>query len=130
MEKDNPVTDYLNYVKKKKCGSVFWHIIIVLLCLAGVYLITRAIVCDCENVTQNIFALVLMYMLWLLLIIMAMVFTCLIIRSNSRYNMAINRLELLKTRLKVNESMQNIIADVDRELQLIARILETQTIIR
>lgn len=124
MVKDNPFSDYLTRIKKKKCGFAIWHIIFVLLCLAGVCVITRAIVCDCDNVTQNIYALVLMCTLWLLLIVVAVVFTYLIIRSNCRYNAAISRLEILETRLKVNEGKQNSIADIDRELQLIARILE------
>lgn len=126
MDKNNPVGGFLTCVKKKKRRFAFWHIIITLLCVIGVYLITRAIVCDCEKVTQNVYAMVLLCALWFLLLVVATVFTYLIIKSNSRYNAAINRLEILKVRLMLNEGNANSITDIDRELQLVARILETE----
>lgn len=64
--------------------------------------------------------------LWLLLIVVVVLFTYLIIISIRRYNADISCLEILETRLNVNEGKQNSIADIDRELQLVARILESE----
>lgn len=112
--------------KRNKC--VGWKLFLIVVCLIGVVCITRAFICDCEKITENVYAIVILYGLLALFIIGALLLSYLLVSCKRRYDLAINRLELLVTRLKIkndNKNKSTIISDIDRELQLIARILET-----
>lgn len=121
------VESYKKGIEEKRKNSVGWKRFLILICLIGVVCITRAFICDCENITENVYAIVILCGLLILLIIGATLLSFLLVSYKRRYDLAINRLELLITRLKLKNEEKNkstIISDIDRELQLVARIME------
>lgn len=117
-----------SYQKKIKHGKL-WRVIsffmLMILCLSGVVAMTLVILGVWGNVGNNMFAIILLYGLILILIA---VMTCLsyrLITSCLRYNNAINRLNSLITRYDImnNKTMVNL--NLDRDLQLISRLLES-----
>lgn len=121
------VESYKKGIEKKRKNSVGWKLFLIVVCLIGVVCITRAFICDCEKITENVYAIVILYGLLILLIIGAALLSYLLVSCKHRYDLAINRLELLISRLKIkndNKNKSTIISDIDRELQLIARIYE------
>lgn len=123
------VESYKKGIEKKRKNSIGWKRFLILICLIGVVCITRAIVCDCEKITEKVYAIVILYGLLVLLITGVALLSYLLVSYKHRYDLAINRLELLITRLKLKNDAKNkstIISDIDRELQLIAKIMESK----
>lgn len=117
-----------SYQKKIKHGKL-WRVIsffmLMILCLSGVVAMTLVILGVWGNVGNNMFAIILLYGLILILIA---VMTCLsygLITSCLRYNNAINKLNSLITRYDImnNKTMVNL--NLDRDLQIISRLLES-----
>lgn len=121
----NPIEKFRDNIKERKWWCLFFYGLLIVACLVGVGLITRAFICDCENVTTNKYASVLLYALLFLLIVVAGVLVYFQAKTNRKYNAALNRLELLLTRMSIKKEQTTVFANIDRELQLIARILES-----
>lgn len=117
-----------SYQKKIKHGKL-WRVIsffmLMISCLSGVVAMTLVILGVWGNVGNNMFAIILLYGLILILIA---VMTCLsyrFITSCLRYNNAINRLNSLITRYDIMNNKTIVNLNLDRDLQLISRLLES-----
>lgn len=124
-EVDQRIDSYKSTIEGKKCCSIILHIIGIILCLVGIGLITKAIYCDCEDVTQNTYALVLLFGLFVILLVTVVFLSYFMVKANRRYCSALIRLEILVTRMNLKKDETTIISDIDHEFQLIARILES-----
>lgn len=121
----NQIDTYKETIEGKKCCCMIGHIILIAACLVMVGLITRAFICNCENILTNNRAGILLFGLFLLLILFAGMLIYHLVKSTRKYYSALNRLELLKTRIILKKDKTTYLTDIDRELQLIARILES-----
>lgn len=121
----NQIDTYKETIEGKKCCCMIGHIILIAACLVMVGLITRAFICNCENILTNNRAGILLFGLFLLLILSAGMLIYHLVKSKKKYYSALNRLELLKTRIILKKDKTTYLIDIDRELQLIARILES-----
>lgn len=119
------IDKYQETIETKKCYCMISHIILIAACLVLVGLIIRAFVCDCENITNNNHASILFFGLFVLLLLTAGGLVYHFMRSNNKYDSVLNRLEILKTRIGLKKDKSTYLTDIDRELQLVARILES-----
>lgn len=99
----NPIEKFRDSIKERKWCCFFFYGLLIVACLVGVGLITRAFICDCENVTTNKYASVLLYALLFLLIVVAGALVYFQAKTNRKYNAALNRLELLLTRMSIKK---------------------------
>ena len=57
------VEKYKKGIEEKRKKSIWCKRILIFLCLVGLVFITRAFICDCENVTENVYAVIVLYCL-------------------------------------------------------------------
>lgn len=107
-----------------KCCNCIKYLFLILLCLGGVTVLTL-VMFGVLGVQLNVYSKMLIYGLMLLLIAAIVVLSYMFTTSNRRYSAAINRLDLLITRIGLMDNKSKLFMDVDRELQLIARLLES-----
>lgn len=119
-----------NKIETKKRWSNFVYGVLIIACLVVIGLITRAFICDCENVTTNKYASFLLYGLLFVLIVVTGCLSYILAKSYRKYNTVLSRLELLVTRMLIKKDKSTVFADIDRELQLVARILESENIFK
>ena len=119
-----------NKIETKKRWSNFVYGVLIIVCLVVICLITRAFICDCENVTTNKYASFLLYGLLFVLIVVTGCLSYILAKSYRKYNTVLSRLELLVTRMLIKKDKSTVFADIDRELQLVARILESENIFK
>lgn len=117
-----------SYQKKIKHGKL-WRVIslflLMIVCLSGVLAMTLVIMGVWGDVGQSKLVIILLYGLILILIAVMACLSYGLITSCLRYNNAINRLNSLITRYDImnNKTMVNL--NLDRDLQLISRLLES-----
>lgn len=119
-----------NKIETKKRWSNFVYGVLIITCLVAICLITRAFICDCENITTNKYASILLYGLLFVLIVVTGCLSYILAKSYRKYNAALSRLELLVTRMLIKKDQSTVFANIDRELQLVARILESENILK
>lgn len=107
-----------------RCCNTIKYLFLIVLCLGGISVLTLVLL-DVWEVQLNVYSSVLIYGLILLLVMTTVVLSYMLTVSNRRYSAAIFRLDLLITRIGFMENNSKLLADVDRELQLIARLLES-----
>lgn len=123
--------DVINRLKNHKCTldcyrccNTMKYVFLILLCFGGVAVLTL-VMFGVWEVQLNVYSTILIYGLMLLLIAAIVVLSYMLTTSNRRYSAAITRLDLLITRIGFMNNNSKLLMNVDRELQLIARILET-----
>ena len=107
-----------------RCCNTIKYLFLIVLCL-GVVSVLTLVMLGVWEVQLNVYSTVLIYGLMLLLVIAMVVLSYMLTVSNRRYSAAISRLDLLITRIGFIDNNSKLLMDVDRELQLIARLLES-----
>ena len=104
----------------------FLRFIVVALGIACIAIITGVLLGWCDNykVNEEIHGILLLFFILLLIIVTGYV-SYRMIESRSRYRCALTRLDLLMIRLQINKEKDTVLSNIDHELQLVARILET-----
>lgn len=116
---DNKCTLY-----RDKCCNYIKHLFLILLCLGGV-IVLSLLMFGVLKVQLNTYSTILIYGLMLILVVAIVALSYMLTTSNRRYSAAIIRLDLLITRIGFKNNGSKMLTDVDRELQLITRILES-----
>lgn len=102
-----------------------------MLCAAAIVLALTAVVGWCDQLeVNNVFSKVLLLAMMAVQLLVAIIVGYGLPKNRKRYNAALARLDLLILRLEINDDKDLTTAAINRELQLITRILETQTIIK
>jgi hypothetical protein len=112
-----------------RCCNTIKYLFLILLCFGGVVVLTL-VMFGVWEMQLNVYSTVLIYGLMLLLIVATVVLSYMLTISNRRYSAAITRLDLLITRIVFMNNNSKLLMDVDRELQLIARLLESSNNIK
>lgn len=107
-----------------RCCNTIKYLFLILLCFGGVVVLTL-VMFGVWEMQLNVYSTVLIYGLMLLLIVATVVLSYMLTISNQRYSAAITRIDLLITRIEFMNNNSKLLMDVDRELQLIARLLES-----
>ena len=119
------ITSYQKKIKRGKLWRVISLFLLMIVCLSGVVAMTLVIMGVWGDVGQSKLVIILLYGLILILIAVMACLSYGLITSCLRYNNAINRLNSLITRYDImnNKTMVNL--NLDRDLQLISRLLES-----
>lgn len=98
----------------------------ILLCAAAIVLALMAVVGWCDQLkVEGTFSKVLLISMMAVSLLVATILGYGMTNNRRRYNTALARLDSLDLRMKINDDMNMSTAEINRELQLIARILET-----
>lgn len=124
-EKQEVITSYQKKIKRGKLWRVISLFLLLTACLSGVVAMTLVIIGVLGNVDKNIFAIILLYGLILILIAVIACISYGLVTSCQRYNNAINRLNSLITRYDIMNDNTRDNSNLDRDLQLISRLLES-----
>lgn len=119
------ITSYQKKIKRGKLWRVISVFLLMIVCLSGVVAMTLVIMGVWGDVGQSKLVIILLYGLILILIAVMACLSYGLVTSCLRYNNAINRLNSLITRYDImnNKTMVNL--NLDRDLQLISRLLES-----
>ncbi len=126
IKKENVIEELCKYKSSLDCDkfcNILKFLVLILLSLSGIVLLVL-VKFGVWNVKMNRSTIVLIYGLILLFIVATIILSFMLTTSNRRYGSAINRLDLLITRIGFMKNESKMLLDVHRELQLIARILE------
>lgn len=118
------MTSYQKKIKRGKLWRVISFSLLLTVCLSGVVAMTLVIIGVLGNVDKNIFAIILLYGLILILIAVIAFLSYGLVTSCQHYNNAINRLNSLITRYDIMNDNTMVNSNLDRDLQLISRLLE------
>ena len=98
----------------------------ILLCAAAIVLALMAVVGWCDQLkVEGTFSKVLLITIMAVLLAVAAIVGLNMLKNRRRFNVALARLDSLILRLEINDDKNMTTAAINRELQLIARILET-----
>lgn len=130
--KGNKIVDVIKTFRRKLARRCFlWNIlrfIVVALCVSCIAFITGVLLGWCDNykVNEDVYGILLIFFILLLILVTGYV-SYRMVESRSRYRCALTRIDLLMTRLQINKEKDTEISNIDHELQLVVRILETST---
>ena len=123
-ENQEAMTSYQK-IKRGKLWRVISFSLLLTVCLSGVVVMTLVIMGVWGNVEIDMFVIILLYGLILILIAVMACLSYGFITSCQRYNNAINRLNSLITRYDIMNDNTMVNSNLDRDLQLISRLLES-----
>lgn len=124
------MVDVIKTFRGKLARRCFWwsliRLIVVALCITCIAFITGVLLGWRVNykVNEAIYGILLLFFILLLILVAGYVCYRMVV-SCSRYRCALARLDLLMTRLQINKEKGTVQSNIDHELQLVARILET-----
>ena len=124
-ENQEAMTSYQKKIKRGKLWRVISFSLLLTVCLSGVVVMTLVIMGVWGNVEIDMFVIILLYGLILILIAVMACLSYGFITSCQRYNNAINRLNSLITRYDIMNDNTMVNSNLDRDLQLISRLLES-----
>lgn len=119
------ITSYQKKIKRGKLWRVISYYLFMTVCLSGIVAMTLVIMGIWGNVEKNMFAIILLYGLILILIAVIACLSYGLVTSCQHYNNAINRLNSLITRYNIMNDNMMVNSNLDRDLQLISRLLES-----
>lgn len=128
---EQQISEYRRKIRNQRNWGIVFRVFALLLCVSVFAFAITMIAgwCDQLKVEDN-FSKVIIIIMMVILLLVATIVGYGLPKNRRKYNAALARLDLLILRLKINEDMNMSMADINRELQLIARILETQTFLK
>ena len=123
--KQEVITSYQKKIKRGKLWRVISLFLLLIACLSGVVAMTLVIMGVLGNVDNNMFAIILLYGLIIILIATMAYLSYGLVTSCQRYNNAISKLNALITRYNIMNDNTMANSNLDRDLQLISRLLES-----
>ena len=125
------ISDYRRKIRNQRNWGLIFRTVAISLCAAAIVLALMAVVGWCDQLkVEGTFSKVLLITIMAVLLVVAAIVGLYMLKNRRRFNVALARLDSLILRLEINDDKDMTTAAINRELQLIARILETQTIIK
>lgn len=125
------ICDHRRKIRNQRNWGIVFRTITLLLCASAVVLALTAIVGWYDQLkVEDTFSKVLLITMMAVLLVVAAIVGLNMLKNRRRFNVALTRLDSLILRLEINDDKNMTTAAINRELQLITRILETQTIIK
>lgn len=123
---EQQISKYRRKIRNQRNWGIVFRVLALLLCFSVFAFATTMIAGwrDQLKVEDNFSKVIIMVMMAVLLLVATIVGYGLP-KNRRRYNVALARLDLLILRLKINDDKDMSTAAINRELQLIARIMET-----
>jgi ABC-type transport system involved in cytochrome bd biosynthesis fused ATPase/permease subunit len=123
--KQEVITSYQKKIKRGKLWRVISLFLLLTACLSGVVAMTLVIMGVWGTVKKDMPVIILLYGFILILIAVMACLSYWLVKSCQRYNNAISRLNALITRYNIMNDNAMVNSNLDRDLQLISRLLES-----